>query len=226
MIARALLLSACLLGLAGCAVAPPAPPFAQLPWHDEVFGYDAAQVEATRQGLFALGPELQRKLHVHAVQGLSPRQQMSYLLDLLYGAKRERFQYAAGHTTGAAETWERKRGDCLSLAILTYAAARELRMTAQIQEVDVPVLYDRRGDLDFVNRHVNVRFHRPSRVLDQGWAEPHDVVVDFEPEFGSKKVGRSLDEPGILARYFNNIATEYLADGRKSRYCWRLYHRF
>jgi Tfp pilus assembly protein PilF len=214
MSARALLVGALLLGLAGCATPPPAPAAAQLPWHDEVFGYDAASVEATRSNLFALGPDLQRRLQEHAVQGLSSRQQLNYLLDLLYGAKRERFQYAAGHTMGAAETWQRKRGDCLSLAILTFAAARELRISALMQEVDVPVLYDRRGDLDFVNRHVNVRFSRPQRILDQGWAEPQDVVVDFEPEYNSRKVGRPLDEPGILARYFNNIATEYLAEGR------------
>jgi tetratricopeptide (TPR) repeat protein len=215
MSARALLVATLLFGLVGCATPPPPPPVAQLPWHDEVFGYDAPSVEATRSGLFALGPDLERRLKEHAVQGLSPRQQLSYLLDLLYGTKRERFQYAAGHTTGAAETWQRKRGDCLSLAILTYAAARELRISALMQEVDVPVLYDRRGDLDFVNRHVNVRFSRPQRVLDQGWAEPHDVVVDFEPEYNSRKVGRTLDEPGILARYYNNVATEYLAEGRK-----------
>jgi len=215
MFARALLVGAVLLGLVGCAAPPPAPPVGQLPWHDEVFGFDAASVEATRNGLFALGPDLERRLKEHAVQGLSPRQQLNYLLDLLYGTKRERFQYAAGHTTGAAETWQRRRGDCLSLAILTYAAARELRISALMQEVDVPVLYDRRGDLDFVNRHVNVRFARPQRILDQGWAEPQDVVVDFEPDYNSRKVGRTLEERGILARYYNNIATEYLADGRK-----------
>ncbi|MGZ5194884.1 MAG: hypothetical protein ACXWJM_06555 [Ramlibacter sp.] len=215
MSARAMLVAAMLFGLVGCATPPPAPPPAQLPWHDEVFGYDAANVEATRNGLFALGPDLERRLKEHAVQGLSSRQQLNYLLDLLYGAKRERFQYAAGHTTGAAETWQRKRGDCLSLAILTFAAARELRISALMQEVDVPVLYDRRGELDFVNRHVNVRFSRPQRMLDQGWAEPQDVVVDFEPEYTSRKIGRTIEEPGILARYYNNIATEYLAEGRK-----------
>jgi tetratricopeptide (TPR) repeat protein len=211
---RTLFVAALLAGIAGCA-APPVAPMAQLPWHDEVFGYDAASVEATRLGLFTLGPDLERKLKEHAVQGLSSRQQMNYLLDLLYGTKRERFQYAAGHTTTPAETWQRKRGDCLSLAILTYAAARELRVSAVMQEVDVPVLYDRRGELDFVNRHVNVRFSRPQRILDQGWAEPHDVVVDFEPDYNSRKVGRTLDEPGILARFYNNVATEYLAEGRK-----------
>jgi tetratricopeptide (TPR) repeat protein len=213
--ARSLLVAAIVLALAGCATTPAPAPMAQLPWHDEVFGYDVASVEAARHDLFTLGPDLQRKLQEHAVLGLSPRQQLNYLLDLLYGTKRERFQYTAGHTTGAAETWQRKRGDCLSLAILTYAAARELRIGALMQEVDVPVLYDRRGDLDFVNRHVNVRFSRTQRTLDQGWAEPHDVVVDFEPEYNSRKVGRTLDESGILARFYNNVATEFLAEGRK-----------
>jgi tetratricopeptide (TPR) repeat protein len=213
---RALLMAACLAVLAGCTTAPVAPPLAQISWRDDAFGYDAAQVEKTRQELFTLGPDLQQKLHERSVLGFSQRQQMNALLDLLYGPKRERFQYAAGHTTMAADTWQRKRGDCLSLAILTYAAARELRIPAQMQEVDVPILYDRRGELDFVNRHVNVRFHRGQRMLDQGWTEPHDVVVDFEPEFGSRKIGRSIDEAGILARFYNNIAAEYLSEGKKS----------
>jgi tetratricopeptide (TPR) repeat protein len=214
MFARSLL-AAAVLGLAGCAASPPAPTVAQLPWHDDLFGYDTARVEATHSSLFVLDPELRRTLQQRTTQGLSPRQQMTYLLDLLFGTKRERFQYAAGHTTGAAETWQRKRGDCLSLAILTFAAARELHMSALMQEVDVPVLYDRRGDLDFVNRHVNVRFSRPRQIEERGWAAPQDVVVDFEPEFGSTRVGRTLEERGIVARFYNNIATEFLADGDK-----------
>jgi tetratricopeptide (TPR) repeat protein len=143
---------------------------------------------------------------------MTPQHRLKHLLALIFGADRQRFGYQAGHSTPALETWRLQRGDCLSLTVLAYSAGRAMGLDAQMQEVRIPISFDRRGQLDVVNQHVNVLFRRAHRDLRD--SEARDVVVDFEPDFASRKPGRMLSEDGVLARYYNNVATEHLAQGR------------
>ncbi len=216
MFRRAFCLGIFLLGMVGCAAPPTAPSIAQLPWQDRAFDYDPALVAVDRDELFRLDPQLLGILKDPATQRLQTPQRLDRLLALLYGAEHQRFAYAAGHSTVAAQTWQAKRGDCLSLTVLTYAAARVLGLPARVQDVDVPVAYDRRGDFDVLNHHVNVLFPRARRALREDSHESLDVIVDFEPAFGDFRRGRTLSEAGILARFYNNLAVEHLAAGRDS----------
>jgi tetratricopeptide (TPR) repeat protein len=75
-------------------------------------------------------------------------------------------------------------------------------------------LFDRRDGLDFVNQHVNVLFRRAQWTL-YAESRPHDVVVDFEPDYASPRPGRPLAEDGIYARFLNNRAVEHLAHGEQ-----------
>src|SRR5207302_603265 len=113
-----------------------------------------------------------------------------------------------------AETWRRKSGDCLSLTVLSYSLARALDMSVQMQEVRVPVVFDRRGNVEFFNRHVNVFVRSVGDLyLISGSMRPGDVIIDFEPQVASRREGSALSEDGILARFYNNLAAEYLAQG-------------
>lgn len=215
MLGRALGTAVCVLGLAACAGAPTGTPMPQLPWRNAAFGYDGAPVAVSREELFRLDPLLLERLQAQAPGTLSTEARLKSLLATVFGPDGHGFSYAAGHSTTAAETWRLRRGDCLSLTVLTYAVARATNMAAQMQEVQTPVLYDRRGGLDFVNQHVNVLFPRARRTLleDAGF---RDVIVDFEPDLASARVGLALSEDAILARYYNNIAAEHLANGRSA----------
>lgn len=213
MFRRALSIALCVFGLAACAGAPREASVSQLPWRDAAFGYDAALVSVSREELFRLDPELLEKLRAQVPEALSTEQRLKYLLATVFGPDGRGFSYAAGHSTTASETWQRQRGDCLSLTVLTYSVARAMNMAAQMQEVQTPVLYDRRTALDFVNQHVNVLFKRARRTPLEH-AEFRDVIVDFEPDLASAKAGLVLSEDAVLARYHNNIAAEHLAQGR------------
>lgn len=203
-----------LLGLAGCASGPVAPAPAQLPWHDHAFGHDASLVTVGRDELFRLDAGLAARLQAPDVLAMTPQHRLKHLLALIFGPDRQRFGYRAGHSTPAAETWRLKRGDCLSLTVLAYAAGRAMGLDAQMQEVRVPLSFDRRGQLDVVNQHVNVLFRRAHRDLRDSQAR--DVVVDFDPEFASRRPGQLLSEDAVLARYYNNVATEHLAQARQA----------
>jgi hypothetical protein len=133
------------------------------------------------------------------------------LLARLYTREGILLTYSSGHTTGAMETWNNKRGDCLSLSILAYAAARSMRLDAHMQEVPVPMLVDRRSGLDYVSSHVNVFVTTDSEIALHGQVYgAHGFVIDFEPQPGSRRAGQWLTEDGILARYFSNRGTEFM----------------
>jgi Tfp pilus assembly protein PilF len=139
---------------------------------------------------------------------------VAFLMASLFGPEMKNFGYRGGHSTPAAQTWRDKSGDCLSLTVLTKALAETLELPVQVQEVQVPVSFDRRGGVDFLNQHVNVllRVDRPVRVAGRTLPSGN-VVIDFEPQIGSNQRGVVLDDQAILARYLNNLAAEHLADG-------------
>lgn len=203
--------------LVGCATQPPAEPVPDaLARGDAAFGMQALpQLDA--QALFALPPDLQQLLQGPELRALSSAQRLSALLDAVFGADRKRFGYGAEQSTPAAQTWAQRRGDCLSLTILTYAGARALGLDAQMQEVRVPAVYERRAGLDFVNRHVNVAVRLRNRSPIEDVLQMQTAVIDFEPLLTGGERGRPLSEAAVVARFYNNLGSQALAAGDTQR---------
>ncbi len=87
-------------------------------------------------------------------------------------------------------------------------------MSVQMQEVRVPVVFDRRGNVEFLNRHVNVLIRGAGELyLIAGSMRSGDLIIDFEPQVASRREGMALSDDGILARFYNNVAAEYFAQG-------------
>jgi len=214
MLLKALSIAGSFIALVGCTAAPLAPLPGHLPWHDRAFDYDAALVPAGKRDLFQLDAKLQSALHDPVIQRSSVQNRLHHLIALLFGPEVKDFPYTSGHSTIAAETWRLKRGDCLSLTILAYSLAKDLGLPARMQEVRVPIVFDRRGRVDFLNRHVNVFMKDEGSLhLGHGSIQSGDVIIDFEPRIGSRRKGLALSEDGIVARFYNNVAAEYLAQG-------------
>lgn len=197
-------------------------PVASLPpatlWQDAAFDYQPTRVTETRETLFTLDPELVRTLRGGDTLNAPTHRRLERLLSRLYTKEGMLLSYASGHTTGAMQTWTNKRGDCLSLTILAYAAATALRLDAHMQEVPVPLSVDRRGGLDYVSSHVNVFVTTDSEIALHGQVYgAHGFVIDFEPQPGSRRIGQWLTEDGILARFYSNRGTEYLVARTASR---------
>lgn len=206
-----------LAALVGCASVRQLPVISELPWHDEAFAYDAKLVSETKDELFRLDAALVQRLQSPATQSQSAPKRLEHLLALLYGAEMKSFPYAAGHSTVAAVTWQQGRGDCLSLTVLAYAMARELKMSAQMQEVKVPLLFDRRDGVDFANEHVNLLVRESGlSVWTNGRLDAKDMIVDFEPQWGANREGKALSDEAILARFYNNRGAEYLVEDQRA----------
>lgn len=200
--------------LGACAQAPrvaePAPDL----WLDDVFDFRPSLVKATRESIFELDPALDAHLRATSVTSAPTPRRLEALVTLVFGPDMNAFGYVGGRTTNAAETWRNKQGDCLSLTILSQALARRLGVPAQMQEVRVPVTFDRRNGVDFLNNHVNLLVRNHQRLeLKNRSMPPGEFVIDFDPQIGSTQRGKVLNDDAILARFYNNLAAEHFAKG-------------
>jgi len=198
--------------LAGCAASPVRPDPGG-PWHDEAFDHQRQPAVTGKDDLFRLDPGLAARLRQPRYQALPPPQRLEELLDLIFGTDRKQFRYAS-HSTVAAQTWQDKRGDCLSLTVLAYAAARASGLAATMQEVPIAPSYDRRAGFDYVGRHVNLLIRLPGGTPSENPLRVREVIVDFEPKPGSVRRGQPLTDDAVLARFHSNRGVEAMAAGR------------
>lgn len=199
------------LALVGCASNRVAGSLSADVWQDQAFQYQPAMVTETRDTVFGLDAALVQSLKAEDRIGFTTERRLDILLSRLYGPSGIRLAYASGHTTGASQTWHEKQGDCLSLTILAYAAAQFLGIDAHMQEVQVPLVMDRRAGFGLINGHVNLVVRNRADVSVGGNIYgAGSFVIDFEPQGRSVRPGLRLSEAAILARYYNNRATEYL----------------
>jgi hypothetical protein len=144
------------------------------------------------------------------------------LLDALYKDGSLRLSYDNGNTRNAAEAFDARSGNCMSLVLMTAAFARHLGLPVSFQSVLVDSGYTRSGDLVLVSGHVNLVLGRTTHHAPFTWSANEDWVVDFLP--GAQLRGQRavlVDEATVLAMYFNNRAAEALADGQRTAgYAW------
>ncbi len=201
--------------LAACAQPVPLQAPAAALWRDEAFAHGAQRVSVDKARLFQLDAALLAELESPDLQAHSADQRIAHLVARVLQDARQPFAYDAGVSTPAAQTWASRRGDCLSLTVLAYAMARALKLPAQMQEVPVPVLFDRRGELDYLAGHVNV-FVRGQPATDRIHPDllARGAVIDFEPQVGVAREGRALSDDAILARFYNNLGVSQMAQGQ------------
>ncbi len=108
-------------------------------------------------------------------------------------------------TRTASETFRARRGNCLSFSTMFVALARDVGLSVQFQEVDIPPDWTQDKETFVLNRHVNVR------VL----MEPiGSVVVDFNTaDFRTSYDMRPISDDQALAHYYNNVGVERMLSG-------------
>jgi Flp pilus assembly protein TadD len=203
--------------LTGCATVAPPPPPPQL-FHDELFGQPDADIGADQ--IFALTDEMKKYAQALAFSR-AKREPQLILFDALYKRDQLQLEYDSTMTRNAAQTFQARRGNCLSLVVMTAAMAREMDMTVQYQAVTTDETWSRSGNLYFASGHVNLVLGKP-RMKDVHSVEPNQfMVVDFEPPAETKNlVTIPISENRIIAMFMNNRAAESLARKELNRAYW------
>ncbi|KQW89254.1 hypothetical protein ASC94_22745 [Massilia sp. Root418] len=203
--------------LAGCASVAPPPPPPQL-FQDQLFGQPDADINAGQ--IFALTDEMKKYAHT-LKYSRARREPQLILFDALYKRDQLQLEYDASMTRNAAQTFEARRGNCLSLVVMTAAMAREMDMSVQYQSITTEETWSRSGNLYFASGHVNLVLGKP-RMKDVHSVEPNQyMVVDFEPPAEtSRMVATVIPEERIVAMFMNNRAAESLARKELNRAYW------
>ncbi|MDQ2778667.1 MAG: hypothetical protein M3Y32_03810 [Pseudomonadota bacterium] len=207
---------ACLL--AACADRPPISPPEAL-FHDALFEAPSQPIDP--QQVFALNDDMQRYVGTQLRMPSALRDPRRMLMADLYGQGRLRLHYDASITRNAAEAFEARAGNCLSLAIMTAAFARQLDFPVTFQSVTVEPVYAHQGGLLLASGHVNLVLGRLPAGMRSSKEYDDALVVDFLPGFDLRRQHtEALDERTVVAMYFNNRAAEALAAGHTSDSYW------
>jgi len=187
--------------------------------HDELFAPPAHAPETA--SVFTLSPAMlaYANTELAAVARMpDPRQA---LIDALYQKGRLRLDYDSTYTRNAAQAFDARAGNCLSLVIMTASFAKHLNLPVQYQAVLSDDFYTQSGTLLMASGHVNMVLAPPLARQVIGRHDQVSYTVDFLPQDDLRgQVTRHLDERTIVAMYLNNRAAELLGAGRPTDAYW------
>ncbi len=204
--------------LSACAAAPPAP----APQHllaDELFAPPAQPIDANQ--VFALSAGMREYAAKDMAPLLRMRGMQQGLVDSLYTRGQLKLEYDAAVTRNAAQAFDARAGNCLSLVIMTAAFAKHFGMPVRYQTVLIDPTWSREGDLYFASSHVNLSLAKRPTEARVGFDSSHLLTIDFlPPEDVRRHRTRDVSEQTVVAMYMNNRAAESLARGRLDDAYW------
>ena len=205
------LIALCLL-LNACASAPAHGPDTDL-FNDAQFAAPSERISA--EDVFALSEPMNGFLKSSVAPALRGQGAQRGLFDALFRNGRVSLDYDAATTRNAAQAFEAKSGNCLSLVILTAAFARRLELPVRYQYVYLKQAWSRDEGLNVLNEHVNIV------LLSKQRAGAPEMIIDFIPaaDLAGRRT-RVLSESNIIGMYMNNRAVELLARGQLDRAYW------
>src|ERR687887_203418 len=204
--------------LSACAAKPVlAPPPEEL-FHDALFAPASERVRAA--DVFAPSDAMKRYLKKDLAAAIAINGPRQALIDAVTQGQLK-LEYDSVRTRTAAEAFEARAGNCLSLVVMTAALAKELGIEVQYHRAAIADLWSRDGNVYFLNGHVNVtlgkRYVDPRTLYDAAEL----MTIDFLP--GRELRGlRSVpvDEATIVAMFMNNRAAEALVRGQLDDAYW------
>lgn len=209
----------CALLLAGCASERVAPPLDPRLFQDQLFQPPSAQVGAA--DIFKLTPEMKDYAQQQIVRRQREKSPQQALFDALYAKGQLKLEYDSAMTRNAAQAFQARAGNCLSLVIMTAALAREAGLQVSFQSVAVDDNWSRSGNLYFSSGHVNLMLGKPRLDNRNGYDAHEFMTIDFlPPDVLRRQVSQPLEEPTIIAMYMNNRAAETLVAGQVDDAYW------
>src|SRR6266480_5070817 len=207
----------CIL-LAACAHTPVAQPPAQL-FSDQLFAAPSERIRA--DDVFALSDEMKRYLETEMAGRLLNKGLQKGLIDALYSQNQLRLEYDAAITRNAAQAFEARSGNCLSLVIMTAAFAKALGLSVEYHSAFVEPSWSRAGGMYFLSGHVNLTLGGKWIGARTAYASGELLTIDFLPAQELRGLRTwVIPEATIVAMYMNNRAAESLVRGQLNDAYW------
>jgi len=126
-------------------------------------------------------------------------------------------------TLDASETIAKRSGNCMSLALVTTALAREAGVKVGWQLADSDPVYSSEGAVIYSANHIQVRLYR-QRLDTTGYTfamgDEYVLLDYFTDELPER--GKALTEQEMTALVYQNLGVEAMADGDDRRGFWLL----
>ncbi|HZE60417.1 MAG TPA: hypothetical protein VE085_07670 [Burkholderiales bacterium] len=196
--------------LAGCAQAPVIPTADDL-LHDELFAPPSEDTSAKQ--VFRMSEPMQRYLRDQLAREFRVKGVREALIDAMTEGSL-RLQYDATMTRTAAQAFDVRAGNCLSLAIMTAAFAKALRVNLHCNIADGDT-WSRSGTSISLTRTSTLSLARRSADAPTRYDAAALMTIDFLP--GNEIAGlrtHEADEATVVATFLNNRAAEALVTGR------------
>ena len=205
--------------LAACASAPPLPPPDTL-FHDELFAPPSVAI-APDEAL-AISAEMRRFIATRLVARSHFDDPKQRLFNALYRKDELRLEYDAAVTRTAAQAFEARTGNCLSLVLMTAAFAQEMGLAVSYQLVHGDDTWNRSGDLYVAVAHVNLKLGERPLAFGFGFMGRDSMTIDFMPSRNARALHtREITQATIIAMYLNHRAVEALTRGQlDDAYAW------
>jgi len=213
-----LLLSLCAL-LAACAAPRQLAQQPEALFDDSLFAAPSERVGADE--IFRVSDAMRRYLQDPQIEAqLRRKGPQRGLLEALYTSGELKLDYDAGTTRNAAQAFDARAGNCMSLVVMTAAFAKEMGLTVRYQSAYLEETVSRRSNLLLRSGHVNVTLGR--RLADPRFPVQETTMVDFLPPDEIRGLRtREIGEQTVVAMYMNNRAVEALVAGRiDDAYAW------
>jgi len=205
--------------VAACSTAPPAVQQAQSLLHDQSFTPPTQRIDARE--VFATDDAMRSYLHDNARRPLHFHSRIDRFVDSLYKRGELKLEYDTAITRTAAQAFEARAGNCLSLVVMTAAFAKEMGLNVEFNSALADETWSRHGSLLLRSGHINITIGRPSIERTPGF-DSHTWTIDFLPP-GELRGLRTqpLKEATVVAMFMNNRAAEALArEAINDAYWW------
>lgn len=204
--------------LAACASAPPPAPSSL--FDDALFR--PAEEPLDPASVFALDAGMRDYLEKRLLPAARQSGVREALTDQLYIRSKLQLEYESTLTRNAAEAFEARKGNCLSLIIMTGAFAKAMGLQVTYQQVSIDEMYSRAGDMYFLNGHVNLTLGPRGTDILRSYERFGLFTVDFLPPTDLQdQKALPISESTVVAMYMNNRAAEAMVAGQLDDAYWR-----
>jgi tetratricopeptide (TPR) repeat protein len=185
---------------------------------DEKFAPPTERIDAAE--VFALSDEMRKFLREDMAGRLRSHGSAQALAEAMYRKSGLKLEYDSAITRNAAQAFEARAGNCLSLVIMTAAFAKELGLRVTYQSALTEETWSRAENLYLLSSHVNIALEKSLSSL--GWdRNSTGVVIDFLPQFEIRGLRtQPIGEHTVIAMFMNNRAAEALVRGQVDDAYW------
>jgi Flp pilus assembly protein TadD len=206
--------------IAGCAVtAVPLAPAAPDMFDDAHFAPAAQPIDPAE--VFRLTPEMQAYVKDVIEPMARVKGVRQALMDALYNRSKLQLEYDSSTTRTAAQAFDSRQGNCLSLVIMTGAFASALDLNVTYQQVTTEDMWSRSGGMYFMSGHVNLLLERRYANGASARFDQNAIFrIDFMPTAGTEMHSHPISQATVLAMFMNNRAAEAMVNGKIDDAYW------